>query len=339
MARFGKRILPPREGVTAARLRAPGGTQTHAGRDLPVPTSIRAWLDDVIIPTTLGREQALGAEELTPAFFTEGGELTDQHGGRVALDDEVIPGGFYFFHKPAPPEDRVPFEIGIVHEDDDLLIVDKPHFLASTPNGVFVRECVVTRLRVERGEDDIVAMHRLDRVTGGLLAVSRRPETRGAYQVLFQTRGIRKSYRALAWLPEGWRDGDPLPLGLESGEERDVRSRLLKVDGERAVREVPGEPNSHTGVRLVRTFRHDGRGAGEFALVPHTGKTHQLRVHMNGLGMPLLGDPVYPVDVDPDPYDFSHALQLLAEHLEFEDPFTGETRAFMTRMSLDPAAS
>lgn len=336
MARFGKRILPPREGITAARLRAPGGTQTHAGRDLPVPATVGEWLAHHVIPTSLGREQAFGAEPLTPEYFTGPGELTDQHGARVALGDAVIPGGFYVFHKPIPYEDRVPFEIGVVHEDDDLLIVDKPHFLASTPNGIFVRECVVTRLRVHRGEDDIVAMHRLDRVTGGLLAVSRREATRGAYQVLFQTRGIRKRYRALAWLPDGWAEGDPLPLGLEHGEERDVRTRLLKISGERPVREITGSPNSHTTVRLVRTFRHHGRWTGEFVLVPHTGKTHQLRVHMNGLGMPLLGDPVYPVDIDPDPYDFSHTLQLLAERLEFEDPFTGETRRFTTRLRLDP---
>ncbi|WP_231916299.1 pseudouridine synthase [Microbacterium karelineae] len=339
MARFGRRILPPREGITAARLRAPGGTQTHAGAHLVVPPSVRDWLAGTIIPTTLGREQAVAEAALEPGYFTGPGELTDQWGARVSLDDAVIPGGFYFFHKPAPPERPVPFEIGVVHEDDDLIVVDKPHFLASTPNGVFVRECVVTRLRVARGEDDIVAMHRLDRVTGGLLALSRRPETRGAYQVLFQHRGIRKSYRALAWLPGGWRQGDPLPLGLEQGEERGVRTRLRKIDGERAVREIPGEPNAHTGVRLLRVLRHAGAWAGEFALTPHTGKTHQLRVHMNGLGMPLLGDPVYPRDVDPDPYDFSHTLQLLAERLEFVDPFTGVTRTFTTRMRLDPRAA
>lgn len=337
MARFGKRILPPRDGITAARLRAPGGTQTHAARDQPVPATIRAWLADVIIPRTLGREQAFGDAPLVPEYFTGPGELTGQDGSRVALDDPVRPGGFYFFHKPIPYEDRVPFEIRVVHEDDDLLVVDKPHFLASTPNGVFVRECVVTRLRVERGEDDLVAIHRLDRVTGGLLALSRRPATRGAYQVLFQRRGIEKRYRALAWLPERWSEGDPLPLGLETGEPRDRRSRLRKIDGERPVREVEGEPNAHTTIRLLRTFVHAGRAAGEFELTPHTGKTHQLRVHMNGLGMPLLGDPVYPVDVDPDPYDFTHTLQLLAERLAFADPFTGERREFRTRMALDPS--
>ncbi|WP_261164581.1 pseudouridine synthase [Microbacterium sp. Marseille-Q6965] len=329
--------LPPREGIAAARLRAPGGRETHDAAHLPVPATVRDWLAGTVIPTTMGREQAFGENPLTPEYFVGAGSLVDARGVAVDLDDAVEPGGFYWFHKPIPHEDRVPFDVRVVHEDDDLLVVDKPHFLASTPNGVFVRECVVTRLRVRRGEDDLVAIHRLDRVTAGLLVLSRRPRTRGAYQVLFQRRDIEKTYRALAWLPQGWSPGEGLPLGLETGEDRDVRNRLLKIDGHRPVREVPGEPNAHTTIRLVRSFPHAGGWAGEFVLRPHTGKTHQLRVHMNGLGLPLLGDPVYPVDLGPDPYDFRHALQLLAERLEFDDPFTGERRVFTSGLTLDPA--
>jgi tRNA pseudouridine32 synthase/23S rRNA pseudouridine746 synthase len=105
---------------------------------------------------------------------------------------------------------------------------------------------------------------------------------------------------------------------------------LHKVSGERAVREVAGEPNAHTTIRLIE----DRGGVGEFELTPHTGKTHQLRVHMNGLGMPLVGDPVYPRDLGPDPYDFSDPLRLLATTLEFTDPLTGEPRRFESRMPL-----
>lgn len=337
MARFGRRILAPREGISAARLRAPGGTQTHAERDLRVPATVREWLAETVIPSRLGREQAFGGRPLTPELFVDPGELTDERGVRVRLDDAVVPGGFYFFHKPVPPEKPVPFDIDVVHEDEDLLVVDKPHFLASTPNGVFQRECVVTRMRVARAEDDIVAIHRLDRVTAGLLVLSRRANTRGAYQVLFQRRRIRKAYRALAWLPIGWEPGTGLPLGLETGAARERLSRLRKIDGERAVREIAGEPNARTSIRLVRTFRHAERWVGEFALQPHTGKTHQLRVHLNALGMPLVGDPVYPRDVNSDPYDFSDPLQLVAVSLEFADPFTGEPRAFHSRRKLDPS--
>ena len=316
-------LLPPRDGITAARLRAPGGSQTHPAQHDPVPATVGEWLEGIVIPRLAASESAM--TEITAEAFVGRGELTDQHRRRVSLADPVIPGGFYAFHKPFPAERRIPFEIDIVHEDDELIVVDKPHFLASTPNGSFVRECVMTRLRVERGEDEIVAIHRLDRVTGGLLALSRRPATRGAYQKLFQEKRIRKTYRALAHLP----GGAGLPLGLEDGRPKERFSRLQKISGERAVREVAGEPNAHTTIRFV-----GARGdVGEFELTPHTGKTHQLRVHMNGLGMPLVGDPVYPRDVEPDPYDFSDPLRLIATTLEFTDPLSGQARRFRSRMS------
>lgn len=330
-------MLAPRDGIAAARLRAPGGRETHPASGDPVPASVREWLEGVVIPHTMLREQAVRAEALDAEFFVGEGELTSAAGERVSLDDAVVPGGFYFFHKPHPAEPRVPFEIRIVHEDADLLVIDKPHFLASTPNGRFVRESVVTRLRVERGEDDLVAIHRLDRVTAGLLVLSRRPATRGRYQVLFQHRSIRKTYRALAWLPDGWEPGRSLPLGLEpGGEARDVRSRLRKVEGIRAVQTVAGEPNAHTSVRLEGVEEFGGRWVGAFELTPHTGKTHQLRVHLDALGMPMVGDPVYPVDLNPDAYDFSEPLRLLAAELSFPDPITGVERAFRSGLELAP---
>ncbi|MBK0417977.1 ribose-phosphate pyrophosphokinase [Leucobacter sp. CSA1] len=340
MAAFEQRFLPPRDGISAARLRAPGGRRTHAGAHLPVPATVGAWLAETVIPSTLGREQAFGAMRLTPEYFVTDGALTTEGGERAALADPVEPGGIYSFHKPVPHEPRIPFEVAIVYEDEDLLVVDKPAFLASTPNGKFVRECVVTRLRAARGEDSLVAIHRLDRVTSGLLILSRRGATRGAYQSMFQRREVRKTYRALAWLPPAWRPGDPLPLGLAPGAGARYRiSRLEKEGGTRAVLETLGEPNARTSIELLRVLRHAGRWAGEFLLRPHTGKTHQLRVHMNALGMPLLGDPVYPVDLAPDPYDFSSTLQLLAERLAFADPLTGEERAFESGLRLDPRSA
>lgn len=83
---------------------------------------------------------------------------------------------------------------------------------------------------------------------------------------------------------------------------------------------------------------NSGRRLGDFRLTPHTGRTHQLRVHMNGLGLPILGDPVYPVDRAPDSYDFSSPLQLLAEQLAFTDPLTGEPREFTSRLTLRGSA-
>ncbi|UVI35197.1 pseudouridine synthase [Brevibacterium spongiae] len=335
--------LPPREGISATALRAPGGKATHAKNHLPVPATIGAWLET---------EFPEAAPESRRALLTDG-DMRDEAGLPVAWDDPVIPGGFYFFHRPVPPEERIPFEVGIVFEDDDLLVVDKPHFLASTPNGRFVRECVVTRLRVDLDQPDLVAIHRLDRITAGLLVLSKRTETRGRYQRLFQDRKVDKTYRALASAP---------PSDMEFPLER--RSRLIKPVGGRQVLEVEGEANAISRIRLLRTSAVDGgptdctagvpagegpgrstntvgpprRGVAEYELEPFTGKTHQLRVHMNALGLPILGDPVYPVDIAPDPYDFSSPLQLLAAEIAFDDPLTGEPRHFSTGLELDPTA-
>ena len=340
--------LPPREGISATALRAPGGKATHAKNHLPVPDSIGEWLES---------EFPEAAPESRRALLTDG-DLRDEAGHPVTWDDPVIPGGFYFFHRPVPPEERIPFEVGIVFEDDDLLVVDKPHFLASTPNGRFVRECVVTRLRVDLDQPDLVAIHRLDRITAGLLVLSKRPETRGRYQRLFQDRKVHKTYRALASAP---------PADMEFPLVRE--SRLVKPVGGRQVLEVEGEPNAISRIRLLRTITsphgdtdaagpprrgdtdveprdraggEDGapprRGVAEYELEPVTGKTHQLRVHMNALGLPVLGDPVYPVDLAPDPYDFTSPLQLLAAEIAFDDPLTGLSRRFESGLELDPAA-
>ena len=331
-----KSPLPPREGISANRLRAPGGRETHSGQHLPVPATVGEWIAEVFAD--------FSAAEL--AYLFADGQLSTAAGARVTPADRLIPGGFYFFHRPVPPEEPIPFDYTVIYQDEHLLVVDKPHFLASTPNGRFVRECVVTRARLDFNEPDLVAIHRLDRVTAGLLVLSRNPETRGAYQRLFQDRKVTKTYRALAALPP---DFDPVRFPAQR------RTRLEKPTGERAVREVPGPPNSHSTIAFAgyRSAGGDSRGAqadaaltqpgaadpggqrlGEFILHPLTGKTHQLRVHMLGLGLPILGDPVYPVDLAPDPYDFSSPLQLLASELEFTDPLTGNLHLFKSLRTL-----
>ena len=311
--------LPPREGISATCLRAPGGRQTHIKADWLVPASIGQWL----------AEEFPGATPEAREVLLHEGQMCDQFGRPVSAEDRVIPGGFYFYHRPVPQEKRVPFEVSILYEDADLVVVDKPHFLASTPNGRFIRECVVTRLRVALDEPELVAIHRLDRVTAGVLVLSRRRETRGKYQVLFERREVTKKYRALAWLPESFAAEEMRRVNAQR------QTRLYKEPGQTRVLEVPGKPNAHTSIEFLdsRGVIH-GNPVGEFSLVPHTGKTHQLRVHMNALGMPLVNDGLYPVDKQSDPYDFSSPLQLVAQELGFRDPCTGHLRKWTSQRRL-----
>ena len=94
--------------------------------------------------------------------------------------------------------------------------------------------------------------------------------------------------------------------------------------------ELPGEPNSETLVELLE--RRDG--IGRYRLLPATGRTHQLRLHMSGLGVPILGDNFYPELTETALDDFSRPLQLLASELAFTDPVSGAPRHFRSRRTL-----
>ncbi|MFD5510133.1 RluA family pseudouridine synthase [Streptomyces sp. NPDC127051] len=241
-------------------------------------------------------------------------------GGRVlSPQDPYEPGAYLWFHRDLQPEPVVPFPIRVVHRDAHLLVVDKPHFLATTPRGSHITQTALARLRTELDLPELSPAHRLDRLTAGLVMFSIRPEDRGAYQLLFQERRVVKQYEALA--------GHDPALTLP----RTVRSHIEKTRGIMAAAEIPGaEPNAETLVELLATKGELGR----YRLTPHTGRTHQLRVHMNGLGLPILGDPLYPEVTDPAPDDYRRPLQLLARTVSFTDPVTGTPRRFESGLSL-----
>lgn len=236
-----------------------------------------------------------------------------------------VPESYLWFHRDLPVEHPVPFGMEIVHRDDDLVVVDKPHFLATIPRGQHIVQTALVRLRRELDLPALSPAHRLDRVTAGLLMFVVRPDRRGAYQTLFRDRLVSKTYEAVA-------AHDPA-LDLP----RTVRSRIVKDRGVICAYEEPGEPNAETLVELVE---HRG-GLGRYRLTPTTGRTHQLRLHMSGLGLPILGDDFYPVLTDKPLGDFTRPLQLLASTLEFTDPISSEPRRFTTRRGLqawkDPA--
>jgi tRNA pseudouridine32 synthase/23S rRNA pseudouridine746 synthase len=99
-----------------------------------------------------------------------------------------------------------------------------------------------------------------------------------------------------------------------------VRSRIVKRRGCLQACEEPGEPNAETFIEHC--------GDGHYRLTPRTGRTHQLRVHMASLGLPITGDPLYPCVLDVAADDFSTPLRLLAHRLEFDDPRSAQPRVF-----------
>lgn len=240
-------------------------------------------------------------------------EIVDEAGVPQAANSRYKALGWLWYYREVPQEPDVPFDMPILFRDKHLVAVDKPHFLASTPGGRYLRETALTRLRLILDMPLLSPIHRLDRDTAGVLLFCADPESRGAYQALFQSRDVRKEYEALASL----RAEPALPLLR--------RSRIQARPGHFTMEEVDGEPNSETHIELLA----EARGQGLFRLRPHTGRKHQLRVHMSGLGMPICNDNFYPeLKAHAEPDDFSRPLQLLARSIEFTDPLSGRTRRF-----------
>ncbi len=222
------------------------------------------------------------------------------------------------YFREVEDEPVIPFAERIVHHDDHLLVADKPHFLPVVPAGGHVQQTLLARLMAATGNTDLVPMHRLDRLTAGLVLFSTRPESRDAYQRLFRERRIAKVYEALApALP-----GHCFPLQR--------RSRLQKGEPFHCMREEQGEPNSET---LIDVLDRTGP-VWRYRLQPVTGRKHQLRVHMAALGAPILGDDLYPAYAPEPPGDYCRPLQLLACGLSFSDPIDGEPRRFTSSFTL-----
>lgn len=290
--------LPVRDGLNPTRLRLPDSAEW--------PTILRYLTARFPEDTTRLREKvALG-------------EVVTGDGTVITEDTPFASREFVFLYRDPPVEVPVPFAVDILHRDRHLLVVDKPHFLATMPRGGWVTETALVRLRRELDLPELSPAHRLDRLTAGVLLFTVHAGARRAYQSLFAEQRVYKEYEALA------------PISRDRAFPREVRSRIEKHRGVLQAREVPGEINAVSRIDVIGADDAIAR----YRLLPRTGKTHQLRVHMNSLGIPILGDPLYPAIQSVAPQDFSNPLQLLARKIEFEDPFSGSRRYFTSRRNL-----
>ena len=280
-----------------------------------------------------------------PARLASGAVL-DAGGQPVAADAPCVPGALLWYWRSPAPEPRVPFEIDVLHQCDQLVVVDKPHFLPVTPGGRHLQETVLVRLKRLLGIATLAPMHRLDRETAGVLAFTVQPAQRAAYQALLRDHQVHKVYEAIA----PWRADLALPLVCRNRLDTRPGSfmQMQVVDG---VLNCPSDspPNVETLIELVQRIAPAAASAGAppgplalYRLTPRTGRRHQLRVQMDALGLALVGDRIYPQlwpEPAPDaPPDYSQPLQLLARTLAFTDPLSGEARCFtsLRRLLLDP---
>ncbi|QKJ66621.1 pseudouridine synthase [Deefgea piscis] len=246
------------------------------------------------------------------------GEVVDEAGTPYAVDSPYRAGTVLWYYRPQPEPLTVPFTETILYQDEILLVVDKPHFLPVTPVGRYALENLQTRLRQRLDNPEITTLHRLDKETAGVILFCQQPAHRHAYHALFESRQVQKTYEAIA----GFRRDLVLPYVHHS--------RIENRDDAFTVQEVAGAPNSETAIELIEQ-------RGEYAhyrLAPHTGRKHQLRVHLAGLGIPIVNDAWYPELMPDKGNDFSSPLQLLARTIEFIDPVTGEARQFSSQRAL-----
>src|SRR5688572_27381147 len=314
--------LPVRDGVNATRLRLPEEGPWNTAMDY----MMHRW----------GHIDPQGIEDRFDAgeIVGEGGVPLDR---RTRLEDHT----FIWYYRTLPPETRLPVELNILHQDGHLLVVDKPHFLPTTPGGTYIQESALARLRNQLDLPDLIPMHRLDRMTAGVLLFSTNPDTRGKYQVLFEKRQVQKNYECVSAAEPAERyPAVEFPVV--------VRNRMTKSRSYLLAEVIDGEPNAETRIERLETFDGGASAAAAapggpvrravYRLEPHTGKTHQLRVHMASLGLGIVNDSFYPDLLDKAPDDYTKPLQLLARGIRFVDPISGKPVEYRSQLELSEAA-
>lgn len=311
----GQQPLPVRDGLNPSRVRLPQDADATTAWDFLT----------ACIASQRYRAPEDDTEALTQRFAT--GQVIIGPRFRLAEPESpVAPGEDVWFYRIPAPEREVPFACSIVYEDEYILVANKPPFMATMPRSRHITQTATVRLRRATRNNDLTPAHRLDRLTSGLLLFTKQRQHRGAYQTMFAQRSVRKTYEAVA-------TAAAIPAGTV------WESRIEKQHGTIRSYETPGTPNSRTEVVAVTPLDdatqqrlqgyHDTSAAlARYTLRPHTGKTHQLRLHMYAAGVPMLGDPFYPEVLPEEAEDFRVPLRLAATELAFTDPVTGAARHF-----------
>lgn len=281
--------------------------------------------------------------------------------GEVRLDDGTIltgdspymPGERIWYFRELADEPQLPSDMPVLYEDEHVLAIDKPHFLPTTPRGSYIAQTALTKLRVREQNPLLIPIHRLDRPTAGVLLFAKTVDARRPFQMMFQHRQVSKTYRAVAPVPA---DAAAAEQAL-SAQGLQVRSHIQKIRDQLQVQQLSEqecaahgvEPNTLTTVKILRTFTPSAQAVegwraepnrewALYDLAPHTGKTHQLRAHLNMLSSPILGDVLYPQVLPDAPDRPEYPLQLLAYSLHFEHPITGEQVDLYSGRSLTAAS-
>jgi len=247
------------------------------------------------------------------------GKVLSENGDPISLSTTYVPLKRLFYFREVEKEPVIPFPEKIIFCNDDLLVACKPHFLPVIPAGPYVNECLLNRLKKRTGNPDLSPINRIDRETAGLVLFSMNPKTRGCYQELFMNRGVTKTYHAVAEYP-----GDRQKTSWT------IENRIIQGDPWFRMKTIPGKSNAISKISVLET----NENMALFKLSPITGKKHQLRLHLSGLGFPILNDRCYPQLLPKAIVDFKSPLQLLSKKVGFKDPLSGEKVSYETQRQL-----
>ncbi|MFQ3246691.1 MAG: tRNA pseudouridine32 synthase/23S rRNA pseudouridine746 synthase [Arenicella sp.] len=307
--------LPMRDGVSASRVWLPkvgdckNSTETYG-----------EW--ETILDFLLDRFPFISADIFKERMGC--GQVVSETGEAISPASPYQAEIHVFYYREIPYEPEIPFRETVLFKDDNIIVVDKPHFIPVQPTGRFIRECLLSRLKHHYQNEDISPIHRLDRETAGVILYSCNVKARGAYQPLFEKRLVKKSYEAIAPISER-----AFPYTH--------RSHIVSSEDPFFI--MREEPIAKANTETVMNIIEIKGGLARYKLEPVTGRQHQLRVHMMSIGCPIMNDPFYPELLPNKGEDYSKPLQLLAKSIQFTDPFTAQERFFKSEILLKGMAS
>ena len=293
-----------------------------------VPRALDGQRLDRVVALVTGRSRAQAARLVDDGAVLVGGTPVTARAHRVAEGDELdldLP--------DVPPEAALAADPGVavpvVHEDQDLLVIDKPtglvvHPGAGQPAGTLVNGLLARypELRTVGQADRPGIVHRLDKGTSGLMVVARSDQAYDALVAMLAAHRVERRYHTLVWGTVGSPTGlVEAPIGRSS---RD-RTRMAVT--------VTGKP-ARTRYEVVRIY-HTPVEVTELCCELETGRTHQVRVHLASIGHRVVGDVRYGGARQslPVPRPFLHAERLALDH-----PVTGEPLAFTSPLPEDLAS-
>ena len=271
----------------------------------------------------------------------EKGDICNTLGEKLGLDAPYIARQTVQYYRELPAEKALPYLETILYADEYIVVADKPHFLPVIPSGQYVQETLLVRLKRKLNLPELSPIHRIDRDTAGVVVFCVQKKYRAAYHALFRLGQVQKIYVAIAsTLGEAQKTklAFSLPFKIENWLEDDESFMQMRVKLDDAGGEVDNDGKSQIAMTHIVDMQPlpEDPSLSRYTLQPKTGKRHQLRVHMMHIGIPILGDQIYPVlRIERDIATGNHApLQLLAKSIAFTDPITKENRQFDSARSL-----